>query len=75
MRTRRSVRNQDIMWKYLSPKVVEVKKEPLPMPKICSNCVYAACAARSRFTCKLTGEKTYSTSIKDCFTEKTKTNN
>lgn len=67
MRTRRSPRNQDRLWRYLTPEAPA--KEPLPpSPPRCWDCRHYPKGGRDRGTCALSGLKVAGRSQKECFT-------
>lgn len=70
MKTRRSIRNQDAMFKYLAPKIKEVYNE-IEIVKRCSNCKYIS-SSRNYSNCKILKTKVYSQSVCDQHILKTK---
>lgn len=68
MRTRRSPRNQEILFKALfKPK--DVVCEPV-VSKVCFNCRHYPKQGRSHGMCGLNGTKTSGMAMKPCFVER-----
>jgi len=65
MRTRRSWRNQDRLWKLLTPPAPP--KQHLESPNRCCDCRHYPKGGRSRGTCSLHSEKVYGLSERNCF--------
>ncbi len=65
MRTRRSPRNQEILWHALTPPVPPTT--PAPADTRCWQCVNYPRTGRGRGACTLIGEMVQSTSQRPCF--------